>query len=585
MKLSRALIIPLSFAVLLLSGCVESETPMASSILQVHPGSEPGIEVVASFDGLGVGFEGPQGTSAQRNPSDNSLAVGPNHIIQTVNTRTAIFTKKGSKYDDTGRVLYGPVGNNNFFKGFGGACEEINNGDTVVTFDQLANRWLVVMPIFRRLPKRDNEPAVPTPEDGPVLSTPGNENQPGPAAILFQPPAPTEEELSAAIAAQQAERERRRSAPPADGTFAMCYAISATDDPMGEWYRYEFVRPLFPDYPRPAVWPDGYYVPTSTGDTIIEKHACVVERDKMLAGLPAREVCIIVPDVGFLNNADLDGYELPPPGAPNPVLATGGSQLNGELGSDMIQFWLFYTDWDDISKTRLVGPLDHPVEPYAFLCGGQLTKCVPQPGSDERLDSQGDKLMARVVYRRRGAVESIVAAHSVAVGFSGSIQANPSPKYGDQGFNPSVGGGVRWYEFTIDSGRAPILKQQGTYAPGVDIQGEVDSGSFRWLPSPAMDKFGNIGVGYSWGSFKAYAEQRFAGRTPSDSLGQFGLKETTLIKGNAAQTYGLRWEDYTQTAIDPADDCTIWYVGDYYQPEATGYSTRIGAFQMPGCAK
>jgi hypothetical protein len=46
----------------------------------------------------------------------------------------------------------------------------------------------------------------------------------------------------------------------------------------------------------------------------------------------------------------------------------------------------------------------------------------------------------------------------------------------------------------------------------------------------------------------------------------------------------MRWEDYTQTAIDPVDDCTIWYVGDYLKKGATAYSTRIGAFRLPGCA-
>jgi len=56
----------------------------------------------------------------------------------------------------------------------------------------------------------------------------------------------------------------------------MCYALSAGPDPLGPYHRYEFRRKLFPDYPRPAVWPDGYYVPTSTGDDVIQKHACVV---------------------------------------------------------------------------------------------------------------------------------------------------------------------------------------------------------------------------------------------------------------------------------------------------------------------
>jgi hypothetical protein len=86
----------------------------------------------------------------------------------------------------------------------------------------------------------------------------------------------------------------------------MCYAVSTSPDPLGSYYRYEFLRALFPDYPRPAVWPDGYYVPTSTGDEVIQKHACVAEREKMLRGETAREQCVIVDGVNFLNNADLD---------------------------------------------------------------------------------------------------------------------------------------------------------------------------------------------------------------------------------------------------------------------------------------
>jgi hypothetical protein len=96
----------------------------------------------------------------------------------------------------------------------------------------------------------------------------------------------------------------------------MCYAVSTSPDPLGSWYRYEFLRPLFPDYPRPAVWPDGYYVPTSTGDEVIQKHACVVDRVRMLKGEPATEQCVIIDGVNFLNNADLDGTRLPPRGAP-----------------------------------------------------------------------------------------------------------------------------------------------------------------------------------------------------------------------------------------------------------------------------
>jgi len=77
----------------------------AQTVEQTTEGTRPAATIAAQFDGLGVGFEGPQGNVTGRNPSDNSLAVGPDHIVQTVNTRMAIFTKKGKKYDTTGRVL------------------------------------------------------------------------------------------------------------------------------------------------------------------------------------------------------------------------------------------------------------------------------------------------------------------------------------------------------------------------------------------------------------------------------------------------------------------------------------------------
>jgi len=56
------------------------------------------------------------------------------------------------RFEKSGVAVYGPVATNNVFKGFGGACEARNNGDAVVRYDQLADRWLMVMPIFARSP-------------------------------------------------------------------------------------------------------------------------------------------------------------------------------------------------------------------------------------------------------------------------------------------------------------------------------------------------------------------------------------------------------------------------------------------------
>ena len=523
--------------------------PGSADVEQTTFGAKPPATLVASFDGLGVGFTGPQGTANLRNPSDNTLAVGPNHIVQIVNTRMAIFTKKGTLYDTTGMVLYGPGETRNVFKGFGGGCEARNNGDAVARYDQLADRWLIIMPIFRRLPVRQDAPSPGKSGDPAAQSVRGQPGQPGAAARLYVPPAPPPE--SAGAPAQRPPGQR----PPSDsGVYAMCYAVSVGADPFGPYYRYEFVRPLFPDYPRPAVWPDGYYVPTSTGDSVIQKHACVADRSSMLEGKDATEQCVIIDGVNFLNNVDLDGKQLPPKGAPNIMVAGGGTQLKNVLEDSSLYVWSFHVDWKDPSKTKVSGSTRIAVAPYHYLCDGQLTNCVPQPGVDRRLDAQGDKLMARVVYRRIGNRESIVAVHSV----------NTS----------SGGGGVRWYELRVDKKRNVSVYQQGTYAP---------EGFYRWMASPAMDKSGNIGIGYSFGGTPHFAGQRFAGRLANDPKGTLTLGETVLVEGEAAQTNTLRWEDYTQTAVDPSDDCTIWYVGDYLKKDAANYSTRIGAFRMPAC--
>lgn len=505
-------------------------TATGAAVEQTSQGQQPSGPVLDSFDGLGAGFKGPQssqGPAFFRNPSDNSLAVGPNHIVQIVNTRIAVYTKKGARYDNSGTVLYGPVPTNAIFAGFGGVCEERDNGDAVVRYDQLANRWLVVMPIFT---------PIPTAQGRKHRARAGEPAKPGHTSIPGAPGAPP-------VSPAQAQ-----------GPYAMCYAVSTTSDPLGTYYRYAFERDLFPDYPRPAVWLDGYYLPTSTGDTVIQKHTCIADRSKMLKGLPATEQCLIIDGVNFLNNSDVDGQRLPPPGAPNIMMAAGGTQLKKIFGDDGIYFWKVHVDWKVPANTKAAGPVKIPVAPYHYLCDGQLSSCVPQPGTDQRLDSQGDKIMQRLVYRNFGDHESIVAAHSIVT--------------------KAGGGGVRWYEFRLDANRDPALYQQGTYAPDA---------FYRWMPSIAMDKNGDIGVGYSFGGTPNFPGQRFAARLAADPRGLLTFQETVLVDGQASQTNTLRWEDYTTTAIDPSDDCTFWYVGDYIKAGSPAYSTRIGSFRLPGC--
>ena len=523
----------------------------AAKVEQTTHGTRPAATIVERFDGLGVGFEGPQGTANLRNPSDNTLAVGPNHIVQIVNTRMAIFTKKGS----TTQVLYGPVETNNVFKGFGGQCEARNNGDAVVRYDQLADRWLIVMPMFGRGPVRPDQPPMWEAGRAAYRQPPGHRGTAGPAVALFQPPPPPP-----APPAQPGQPQRgrggQRGPDGPQGPYSMCYAISTGPDPLGPYYRYEFLRPLFPDYPRPAIWPDGYYVPTSTGDEVDSRNmraSSIARRCSRASRRPNSAWSST--DVNFLNNADIDGKSLPPAGAPNIMMAAGGTQLKKVFEDDASRWRGSSTSTGRTpAKTKLTGPEKIAVAPYHYLCDGQLTNCVPQPGTDRRLDAQGDKIMARA-----------------------RLPADRQPRVDRRrALGEHVRGRRRRSLVRVPRrarSRGVTVHQQGTYAP--------DS-FFRWMASPAIDRFGNIGIGYSFGGTPHFAGQRFAARLASDPLGVLTLREAVLVEGEASQN-AMRWEDYTQTAIDPADDCTIWYVGDYIKKGAASYSTKIGAFRLPRC--
>lgn len=482
----------------------------AEAIEQTSQGKRPAIEPEVAFDGLGEGFTASASPGASKSISatssggahggiDISLAVGPDHIFEILGGNMAVFTKQGKKYPSTGKLLYGPVPNNTVFAGFGARCSASNNADSVVRYDQFAKRWLIVVPVFTR------------PPDNP------------------------------------------------QGPYAMCYAVSATPDPLGPYYRYEFQRPLFPDYPRPAVWPDGYYNPTSTSDNLLpgiitQKHECIAERQKMLRGQPATEQCVVIDSAVFMLNADLYGKRQPPRGTPNIMMSTGGTQLLNLFEDDGIYFYKVHVDWKDPSKTTVSRPQKIAVAPYHYLCNGQLSNCVSQPGTNRRLDSQGDKLMQGLMYRNFGDHQSLVANHSVATA--------------------AHAGGVRWYEFRLDKGGNPALYQQSTYAP---------DRFFRWLGSIATDRKGDIAVGYSFGGDPNYPGQRFAARAAGDPKGLLTYAESILAEGHASQSTSMRWEDYTNVTLDPSDDCTFWFAGNYLKASATSSTTRIGAFKVPGC--
>ena len=70
------------------------------------------------------------------------------------------------------------------------------------------------------------------------------------------------------------------------------------------------------------------------------------------------------------------------------------------------------------------------------------------------------------------------------------------------------------------------------------------------------------------------------------------LGEGMIINGTGVQTTtNSRWGDYTSMNVDPVDDCTFWYVNEYYTAAGpglqspAGWQTRIASFKLPGCTR
>jgi hypothetical protein len=240
--------------------------------------------------------------------------------------------------------------------------------------------------------------------------------------------------------------------------------------------------------------------------------------------------------------SDIDGLTAPPAGSPAYFLNFGTNSLNLWQVSN-----LNFTN----GTGTISSPTNLPVAAFAAACGGGA--CIPQLGTNQRLDSLADRLMYRLAYRNFGDHEALVVNHSVTAG---------------------TGTGIRWYEIR-SPGATPVVFQQGTFAPDT---------SFRWMGSAAMDQAGNIAVGYSVSSTTLNPAIRFTGRAPSDPLGTLGT-ELSIQVGTGSQLANLsRWGDYSSISVDPTDDCTFWYTTEYLKANGTfNWSTRIANFKFAGC--
>ena len=338
--------------------------------------------------------------------------------------------------------------------------------------------------------------------------------------------------------------------PVFSSPFMYCVAVSTTSDATGTYNRYAFSMPNFPDYPKLGVWPDGYYASFNmfSGNTFVGARACAFDRTAMLAGNAATQICFQESSsVPSLLPSDLDGATAPPTGSPNFFMNFGSNSLN---------LFRFHVDFSTPAGSTFTGPTTISVAAFTEACSGGT--CVPQPSTSQKLDSLGDRLMYRLAYRNRSGTESLLVNHSIHVSGSKRNQVT----------------GVRWYEIQSPNG-TPSVFQQGTFSP--------DSTS-RWMGSIAMDKVGNIALGYSASSGSVFPAIRFTGRVPTDALGTMEA-ENSIQVGAGSQLSNLnRWGDYSSMNVDPVDDCTFWYTNEYLMNNGTfNWSTRIASFKFPSC--
>jgi len=428
-------------------------------------------------------------------------------------------------YSKTGTRLLGPVDTGTLWTGFEVPDCTDPSGDPIVLYDQFVDRWILTQFTTRGF----DDPSLP---------------------------------------------------------FYNCVAISTTGDPTGSYYRYAFITQpdpdggyFFPDYPKYGVWRDSYALTTRDFGTVdgygISVYA--LEKNKMVDGNPnARAVQFFLDsDVVPINligdgllPADIDGKQKPKNEVTIPIVGTQDD--GGPYGAtfDALNIWDLDVKWRSRPTASLILKTQLPVAEFdsIFPCAPTSRDCLPQPGITnpaQYLDilSYRQRPIWRLAYRNFKDYEALVTNQSV--------EALPAEA------------GTRWYEIRRTDGAYSVY-QQGTYAPG--------DGIHRWMGSIAQDRKGNMALGYSVvNGTDVYPGIRYTGRLAGDPLNEMTLGEGTIIDGTGVQrTTNSRWGDYTSMNIDPVDDCTFWYVNEYYTLEGqmsslAGWQTRIASLRLPGC--
>jgi hypothetical protein len=346
--------------------------------------------------------------------------------------------------------------------------------------------------------------------------------------------------------------------------FYECIAVSRTGDPVnGGWYFYavradDAAHPWFPDYPKMGIWPDGLYMTANMfqGNTYREVRGWAFNRADLESGAPLRSVVMDTNTSSYFSMLPSNmrtAAGAPPAGSPNYFVAESQTQF-------AFQVWKFHVDYSGSGST-FTGPTN--VSQASYNTGGGN---VPSPGNP--LDSLYDRLMNQAQYSNIGGNESVWVNHTVRCCGTGSPM------------------GQQWAQIRVTGGTVSTTPVQQQIYPG------SNDGLHRWMGSVAVDKLGDLALGYSVSSSTVNPDIRYAGRLAGDPLGTLPLTETTMLPGitrgtqlgNCGGGTCTRWGDYSAMVLDP-NGCDFWFTTEYYAATGMNWQTRIGSFRLnPNCA-
>lgn len=347
----------------------------------------------------------------------------------------------------------------------------------------------------------------------------------------------------------------------------LCVYVSSSADPMTSfWHAYTFDTPEFSDYPKFGIWPDAYYVSANESEAVVY----ALERDAMLTCDTADWQRTVLGDRGGYSFdtatiTDWDGDNPPPPGAPAIVMRhiddeAHAAPAEADSARDYLELWSLTADFDDLNNAGLTLEQRIPIMEFSSnLCGYTTFSCLPQPFGTN-LDPIREVIMWRLQYRNFGAYESLLGNMVSNVNPVGAM-ATPDPA------------GVRWFELRRLPGEDTwFMAQQSTWSPDM---------THRFMGSIAQDGSGNVALVYNVvDGDSTYPGIRYSGKRVWEMPSLFSEPEHLLVAGTERSST-FRYGDYASLRVDPTDECTFWYTGEYNT--SVEWSTRIATFRFPEC--